>query len=385
MDRIQFGNKLNSAQTIDTGKGLKSLIIAGIGTSSVNDSINIEYKKAGAAISAGADIISDHSFYGDINSLHRHLIGDLGVHLSVVASYELSSRYNLQTSAKTVSKDNVLSLIAEQIDRGIDIITIHATLLAKDLETIKKTKRVIPMTSKGGGIIAKYIADTSLENPYWELFDELLQLVSDTGVAISLGTSFRPGSVCDKWDDLSEVEITRMSELVKRADKANVPIMVEGLGHISIDSIEPCILRTKKKCFDAPYRILTVATDRAMGNDHIASAIAVAVAIANGANLVQAVTRREHIGRPSIGDVVEAVSVARTAATIGELVSIGDYGIELEMSRARWEHGCKGNIELAISPQLAYKSINNEHLVVSKNCSMCGKYCGLEYARNSMI
>lgn len=377
---IKFGNKNNSLNNLCVGEKQRTLVIAGIGTSENTCSADLEFKKAQLALDAGADMISDHSFFGDINFFQKKLISELGARLSVVASYELSKRYNREKWDK-LDLNSVLSLIEEQISRGIDIITIHATLTHDDLRLLKTSGRIIPMSSKGGGIIADYMAQTGEENPYWVFFDEILNLVSGTGVAISLGTTFRPASVCDKWDDFSENEITKMGELVARADERNVPIIVEGLGHVSINEIESIVKKTKLKCHNAPYRILSVATDRAIGGDHISGAIAAAVAVANGANMIQAVSRKEHIGLPDCEDVVEAVTSAKIAAAVGELVSIGNYELECEMAKSRWENGCHGNLNFSINPKsvpaLAVKG--NDCI---KSCSMCGDYCGLEFAHS---
>lgn len=380
MNIIQFGNKNNSLGNLYTGEQQKTLVIAGVGTSENTCSTEFEFKKAQKALEAGADMISDHSFFGDINSFHKKLISELGARLSVVASYELSMRYR-QKKWDKLDSNQILSLIEEQVNRGIDIITIHATLTLEDLSLLKTSKRIIPMTSKGGGIIADYMTQTGEENPYWVFFDEILQLISGTGVAISLGTTFRPASVCDKWDNLSECEITKMGKLVAKADRLNIPIIVEGLGHVTIAEIENIVKKTKSKCYNAPYRILSVPTDRAIGGDHISGAIAAAIAVANGANMIQAVSRKEHIGLPNIDDIVEAVTSAKIAATVGELVSIENYEAEREMSESRWRNGCHGNLDFSIIPKsvLSLSIKENER---SKSCSMCGDYCGLEFARS---
>lgn len=382
MNVIQFGNNKNSLGNLSTGEKQKTLVIAGIGTSENGGSLESELKKAQSALEAGADMISDHSFFGDINSFHKKLIYELGARVSVVASYELSVRYKKEKWER-LDANQILSLLEEQVNRGIDIITIHATLTLDDLRLLKTSKRIIPMTSKGGGIIADYMIQTGEENPYWVFFDEILHLISGTGVAISLGTTFRPASVCDKWDFFSESEISKMGELVAKADSLNVPIIVEGLGHVSINEIEKIVKKTKLKCYNAPYRILSVSTDRAIGGDHISGAIAAAIAVANGANMIQAISRKEHVGLPNIEDIVEAVTSARIAATVGELVSIGNYEMEREMAKSRWQYGCHGNLDFSVIPKSVLALVVNENERL-KSCSMCGNYCGLEFAHSAI-
>ena len=380
MNIIQFGNKNNALGNLCVGEKQKTLVIAGVGTSESTCSLEYELKKVRQALLAGADMVSDHSFFGDINNFHKRIIFELGARLSVVASYELAVRHKHKKWDK-LGLNQILSLLEEQVARGIDIITIHATLTQDDLKLLKTSKRTIPMTSKGGGIIADYMIQTGEENPYWVYFDKILDLISGTGVAISLGTTFRPASVYDKWDCFSESEITKMGELVAKADKLNIPIIVEGLGHVSIDEIDKIVKRTKLKCYNAPYRILSVSTDRAIGGDHISGAIAAAIAVASGANMIQAVSRKEHVGLPNADDIVEAVTSAKIAATVGELVSIGNYELEYEMAKSRWQNGCHGNLNYSIIPRSVLAMTVNENERI-KSCSMCGDYCGLEFAHS---
>ena len=170
MNIIQFGNKNNALGDLCTGEKQRTLVIAGVGTSESTCSLESELKKVQLALKAGADMISDHSFFGDINSFHKKIIFELGARLSVVASYELSVRYG-QKKWNKLGLNQILSLIEEQVARGIDIITIHATLTLDDLNLLKTSKRIIPMTSKGGGSIADYMMQTDEENPNRVFFD----------------------------------------------------------------------------------------------------------------------------------------------------------------------------------------------------------------------
>jgi len=378
MRDIEFGSNLRGRPKIHCGSNSSTVVIASVGTSSEKDSAADEVAKSMLAAHVGADVVTDHSFYGDIPSIHRAIVDKVDVALSVVAAYEFAATYKKREWI-SASPRTPIDLLEQQVERGIDLVTIHASLLCADVANVDHNSRLIPTTSKGGGIIANYIRTTRRENPYYEYFDDILTTLAGTGVGISLGTTFRAASVCDGWDELMSNEVRTMGELVQRADGLGVPIMVEGFGHAAIDAIPTYIQLTKLYCHQAPYRVLPMATDRALGYDHISGAIAAAVAIANGADAVTAMSRAEHIGLPTSADMEEAIVAAKIAATSGELAKLGDYTNEQQMSRTRWAQGCKGDWSAAAHPPGA------EHALKSRNrfddqmiqCSMCGDFCGI--------
>jgi phosphomethylpyrimidine synthase len=174
-------------------------------------------------------------------------------------------------------------------------------------------------------------------------------------------------------------EIKAQGELVKRAHEAGVPVMIEGFGHADIGSIPTYIRLTKAICRGAPYRILPMCTDRALGFDHISGAIATATAVSFGADAVTAMSRAEHIGLPNEEDLEEAIVATRIAVAAGELVKLGEISSELQMSRTRWAQGCKGDWTTAIYPRgaelaLAERGRLGDQLI---QCGMCGDFCGI--------
>lgn len=233
--------------------------------------------------------------------------------------------------------------------------------------------------SKGGGIISKYLRNTEQENPYFEYFDDVIALFAEYGAAISLGTSFRPATVCDTWDMLLFEELITMGELCRRAQNANVPIMVEGIGHATINHIPQHIQLAKELCNGAPYRVLPMATDIALGFDHISAAIASAVAVNSGADAITCVSRAEHIGLPSQEDLEEAIIATIIAAHCGEVSVNREMSKERQMSLTRWQQGCKGDWTVAACPEGAKKALKKYDRLDDQliQCSMCGAYCGI--------
>ena len=213
------------------------------------------------------------------------------------------------------------------------------------------------------------------ENPYDVFFDDILKIAKKYDVCLSLGPTYRPGSVwdCQNNNELHLTELARMGELVRKADAAGVGIAVEGIGHAPLNAIENLIAKAKKLCNGAPYRVLTVSTDTAMGYDHISSAIASAVAVQHGADSITCVTRSEHLGLPSVQDIRESVICARIAAESGYRARTKEFPLDYLVSSARREFGCGARSEgFMFMDELACVD-RGEHK--GKSCGMCGDFC----------
>lgn|GEM_PF-1185565 len=381
MASCEIGNRLRRRPTFLCGDDHPTLLIASVGTSQKSDSLDVETTKTKRAVALGAHAVTDHSFYGRIEAYHKALIDNVDAYISTVANYELAARCREQGKGwQNVDGRVAIDLLAEQAERGMDIITVHASFLQRHLSMVARSNRLIPTTSKGGGIIASYMNLRGEENPYYLFFDDVLKVCGEYNVTISLGTAFRPATVCDTWDDLLIEELSVMGELVAKAQIAGVPIMIEGIGHATIGNIQTHIKLAKTLCHGAPYRILPMATDIALGYDHISAAIATAVAVANGANAVLCISRAEHIGLPSEQDLEEAIIAGKIAVHCGEISrSSGSLEKDRQMSLTRWSQGCKGDWTAAAHPEGAKEALQRYGRLDDQivQCSMCGAYCGI--------
>lgn len=373
-------NRLRSFSAPECGDRCETLVIASVGSSGEKDLLDIEVKKAEIAVRVGARAVTDHSFYGDIPSYHRRLISELPVAVSAVSNYEWAARVREEQRHWTSSDSKLaINVLAEQAARGIDMLTVHSSLRQKDLEDIKKSPRLIPMTSKGGGIVAAYMRATGLENPYYERFDEVLEIARDYEIVLSLGTSLRPATVCDQFDQLFLIELLAMQELTQRALEKGVKVMIEGIGHATLSDTSRYVRMTKDLCFGVPYRVLPMATDIALGYDHISGALGTAVAVMAGADAVTCISRAEHIGLPTDADIEEAVIATRIATHAAQLGDVVSLDKDRQMAMTRWMQGCKGDWTTAIYPAGAADALKRygryqDQLV---QCSMCGEYCGI--------
>lgn len=379
-----LGGKLRGVSPIDIGDNAKPIIFTHVGIISefqtkeeLDEAIELEAKKALRAIELGADAICDVSTNSNMALLHERLARVLDVPFGVVSVYETFVR--TRKEHLSVSKESFFRDLVAQLRRGADLLTLHATVFRDDRSLFKGSGRIIPSTSRGGMMMLELLEAAELENPYYTYFDDILKLCIEYGASISLAPMFRPASVVDarEGDTLHVLELTRMAELVKMAAKSGVTIMIEGIGHASLVDIPRLVSKAKELCPEAAYRIMPVATDVAIGFDHISSAIAVATAIQHGADSITCVTRKEHIGIPSFEDTEEGVISAIIAAHIGYSARTGDLERDRRMSSERFRKGCLGDVEAALFPTEIYKELADERV-----CSMCGEYCPLKKQRN---
>ncbi|MDD5586924.1 MAG: phosphomethylpyrimidine synthase ThiC [Alphaproteobacteria bacterium] len=382
MTHCDIGNKLRNRPTIKCGDGHPTLLIGSVGTSQATDSLETEIAKTNRAVALGVHVVTDHSFYGDLAPYHKALVENVDAGISTVACYEFAARHGGKTGQDFCQEGGRLAidLLREQAERGIDMITVHAPVLKRHLPMVARAERLIPTTSKGGGILARYMSRTGQENPYYVHYDEILDVFKTYNVTMSLGTAFRPASVCDTWDDLLTEELTVMGELVHRAQTAGVSVMIEGIGHATIGNIPKHVQLAKSLCYNAPYRVLPMATDIALGYDHISAAIATAAAVAAGANAILCVSRSEHIGLPSEADLEEAIITGKIAVHCGEISLPGaDLSKDRQMSLTRWKKGCKGDWNAAVCPENAREALKKHGRLDDPcvQCSMCGIYCGI--------
>lgn len=364
-------NILRNIQPVIMGEDSFPVIVSNVGITARDESFHDEAAKATAAVKAGADIISDLSMVPNISELHKWYVDNVDCPLSCVAVYETY----LKTQHKKVDSNQFIKDFEEQAIRGVDLITLHATVHKNDIDLIRSSQRLIPVTSRGGTMMLDCMIRNGYENPYYEFFDEVLKIALKYHVCISLGPMYRPASVwdCACQNELHLLEIERMADLVKKAQHVGVGIAVEGIGHAPISQIPSLVLKSKHKCNNAPYRVLSVATDVAMGFDHISSAIASAVAVQYGADSITCVTRDEHLGKPSVNSIIESVYAARVAAEVGYRSRKGTFPLDYSVSSARRNMGCHASSDAFMFSELipAFPSENRD----KKSCGMCGDYC----------
>lgn len=364
------------------GKGLATKVNANIGTSEAFPEIEKELDKLNAAIGAGADAVMDLSTGGDINLSRRKIIEASSVAVGTVPVYQaMVESYSNHKNLVDMTADELFDVIEEQAKEGVDFITVHCGVTLETIDRLKNEGRITDIVSRGGAHMTGWMIYNQKENPLYEQYDRLLNIAKKYDVTLSLGDGLRPGCLTDATDKAQVQELIILGELVDRARKAGVQVMVEGPGHVPMDQIEANMKLEKQLCHGAPFYVLgPLVTDIAMGYDHIAGAIGGAIAAAAGADFLCYVTPAEHLGLPDIDDVREGVIASKIAAHAADIVKgvKGAWERNVEMARARKTLNWDKQIQLSIFPDKAMRVRKAKNTSDEKRCTMCGKYCAMD-------
>lgn len=360
------------------GQGLRTKINVNLGVS--NDCCNVEgeLEKARLAVELGADAIMDLSCYGKTEEFRRRLVEMSPAAVGTVPVYDAVGFYEKELREITASE--FLGVVGKHARDGVDFMTIHAAINRETAARFKKGERLTDIVSRGGSLLFAWMEMNEQENPFYEYYDEILDICREYDVTISLGDACRPGSVKDATDSSQIQELIVMGELAKRAWEKDVQVMIEGPGHVPLNEIASNMLLEKKLCHGAPFYVLgPLVTDIAPGYDHITAAIGGALAAASGADFLCYVTPAEHLRLPTLDDVKEGIIASRIAAHAADIAKgvPGARRWDDEMSAARRSLDWERMFELALDPEKA-RRYREESLPQDKStCTMCGKMCAV--------
>ncbi len=367
------------------GNGLKTKINANIGTSPKHCNPDEELKKLQTAIKYGADSVMDLSTAGDIDRILKSIIDNSSVMVGTVPVYNVMTqliRKNKELS--DMKPDDLFLEIEKQAKMGVDFMTLHCGVTQTSISFLENDERVLGIVSRGGSFIKSWMLATGSENPLYEQYDRVLDICEKYDVTISLGDGLRPGACNDATDRAQVAELLILGELVEKAHKRGVQVMVEGPGHVPLDQIEINIKLMKKICNNAPFYVLgPLVTDIAPGYDHIVGAIGGAIAAAHGADFLCYVTPAEHLCLPTIDDVREGVISSKIAAHCGDFVKNvkGARNTDYNMSHARRELNWENMFKYAIEPELPRTRKQLSESARENYCSMCGFLCAIKIDR----
>jgi phosphomethylpyrimidine synthase len=362
------------------GKGLSTKVNANIGTSSDFGSIETELEKLRVLIDARSDTVMDLSTGGDIAAVRRAVLAECHIPLGTVPVYQACVAAAAKEGAMVkMTADDLFEAIEEHARDGVDFITVHCGVTRAAIDRLKQQKRVADVVSRGGAFLIGWILYNGQENPLYEQYDRLLEIARQYDVTLSLGDGMRPGSLADATDRAQIEELLTLGELVERAQKAGVQVMVEGPGHIPLDQIETNIRLQKAICKEAPFYVLgPLVTDVAAGYDHITGAIGGAIAAAAGADFLCYVTPAEHLSLPDAEDVRNGVVASRIAAHAADIVKgvKGAKDWDRKMSVARKKLDWHEQARLSLDPERS-RQVHQKHASAGRACSMCGGFCAM--------
>src|SRR6202165_230957 len=365
--------------------GVESLckINANIGNSAVTSNIEEELKKLHTAVHYGADTVMDLSTGGDIHTIREAIIRHSPVPIGTVPIYEAISRVK---RVEDLNKNVMLEVVEEQAKQGVDYMTIHAGVLIQYLPMV--SKRITGIVSRGGAILAQWMAHHHKQNFLYECFDDICKIFARHDVSFSLGDGLRPGCIADASDEAQFAELKTLGELTKKAWAYDVQVMIEGPGHVPLDKIKEQVDKEKELCYEAPFYTLgPLVTDIAPGYDHITSAIGAAMIGWHGAAMLCYVTPKEHLGLPNEKDVKDGIIAYKIAAHAADIARHrpGVQDRDNALSHARYTFDWAKQFELSLDPETA-RSMHDETLPdkfykEASFCSMCGpKFCSMNYS-----
>ena len=359
-DEVAKGRMIIPANKVHLAKGLSPIAIgraattkinANLGASSLASDENRELEKIECAIRYGADTVMDLSTGADLDALRSRIIDAVSVPVGVVPMYQICEELD---DVLDMTRADILDVVERQARQGVDYMTIHCALLQRHIPLVDS--RLTGIVSRGGSLTAKWMVAKNAENPFYEAFDDLCDIMKEYDVAWSLGDGMRPGCLHDASDAAQFAELSVMGELVKRAWERGTQVMIEGPGHVPLDQIADNMKRQAVECFEAPFYVLgPVVCDIAPGYDHITSAIGAAVAAFNGASMLCYVTPKEHLGLPNLEDVRNgcvAYKIAAHAADVA-LHRPGARDRDDEMARARFAFDWEKQFALSLDPERA--------------------------------
>jgi len=379
-------NRLHSCiKPTGIGSMLRTKINVNLGVSKDCKNYDEEMKKVSAAISLGADAIMDLSSHGDTTPFRRYLTENCSAMIGTVPVYDAVIHYKRDLS--TLTARDFIDIVKVHAEDGVDFVTLHCGITKETVKEIKNGSRKLNIVSRGGSLLFAWMCMTGNENPYYEFFDEILDICREYDVTLSLGDACRPGCLADAGDICQIDELVKLGALTKRAWEKDVQVIIEGPGHMSLDKIYPNMKIQKSICMGAPFYVLgPLVCDTAPGYDHITAAIGGAVAAASGAAFLCYVTPAEHLSLPDAEDVKQGIIASKIAAHAADIAKGIPHAedIDNKMADARKNFDWEVQFSLAIDPETARKRRSESKPEIDESCSMCGKFCAVRSVNRAL-
>ncbi len=361
------------------GSMLKTKINVNLGTSRDCIDPEAEMNKVRAAVDMGAEAIMDLSSFGDTRKFRKMLTESCPAIIGTVPIYDAVVYYHKPLIK--ITTEEWIDIVRMHAEDGVDFMTIHCGINKETVKKFKRNKRMMNIVSRGGSIIFAWMEMTGKENPFYERFDEILDICREYDVTLSLGDACRPGCLSDGTDASQIEELITLGELTQRAWEKDVQIMIEGPGHMPMNQIAANMEIQKTLCHGAPFYVLgPIVTDIAPGYDHITSAIGGAIAAQNGAAFLCYVTPAEHLRLPDVNDVREGIIATKIAAHAADIAKgvPGAIDWDNQMGTARHMLDWNAMFDLAIDPEKARRYRESSKPEKEDTCSMCGNFCAVK-------
>ena len=360
------------------GEGLSTKVNVNLGISGDKADAAEEWKKVKIAEDFGADAIMDLSNSGKTRQFRQQLIDETPLMVGTVPMYDAIGY--MEKPLVKLTKDDLFEVVRTHAEDGVDFMTIHCGINKSVTKTFKETGRLMNIVSRGGSLLFGWMEVTGNENPFYEFYDELLEICHEYDVTISLGDSCRPGCLYDSNDATETAEMIELGKLCKRAWAAGVQVMVEGPGHMALDEIAANMKLQKRLCHNAPFYVLgPLVTDIGVGYDHITAAIGGAISASSGADFLCYVTPAEHLCLPNAQDVLDGLMATKIAAHAADIAKKVPHARDMDdkMGQARRKLDWDAMWKCALDPVTGKKRYEESPAATEGTCTMCGKMCAV--------
>lgn len=353
------------------GSMLRTKINVNLGISKDCKDYDVEMEKVMSAVKMGGEAIMDLSSHGNTQPFRQKLTSECPAMIGTVPVYDSVIHY--QRDLDTLTAKDFIDVVRLHAQDGVDFVTLHCGITRKTIEQIRKHKRKMNIVSRGGSLVFAWMCMTGEENPFYEYYDEILDICREYDVTVSLGDACRPGCLADATDVCQIEELVRLGELTKRAWEKDVQVMVEGPGHVPMNQIAANMKVQQTICMGAPFYVLgPLVTDIAPGYDHITSAIGGAIAAMSGAAFLCYVTPAEHLALPNLEDVKQGIIASKIAAhaagTLQRELKVQEIlTIKWQMQEEFLTGISNGNVLLTLKQQKKYvqtECLNTKTLVL---------------------
>ena len=360
------------------GEGLSTKVNVNLGISGDKADAAEEWKKVKIAEDFGADAIMDLSNSGKTRQFRQQLVDETPLMVGTVPMYDAIGY--MEKPLVKLTKDDLLEVVRAHAEDGVDFMTIHCGINKSVIKTFKETGRLMNIVSRGGSLLFGWMEVTGNENPFYEFYDEVLEICHEYDVTISLGDSCRPGCLYDSNDATETAEMIELGKLCKRAWAAGVQVMVEGPGHMALDEIAANMKLQKRLCHNAPFYVLgPLVTDIGVGYDHITAAIGGAISASSGADFLCYVTPAEHLCLPNAQDVLDGLMATKIAAHAADIAKKVPHARDMDdkMGQARRKLDWDAMWKCALDPVTGKKRYEESPAATEGTCTMCGKMCAV--------
>lgn len=365
-------------RTFGVGEGLSTKVNVNLGISGDKADAAEEWKKVKIAEDFGADAIMDLSNSGKTRQFRQQLIDETPLMVGTVPMYDAIGY--MEKPLVKLTKDDLFEVVRAHAEDGVDFMTIHCGINKSVTKTFKETGRLMNIVSRGGSLLFGWMEVTGNENPFYEFYDELLEICHEYDVTISLGDSCRPGCLYDSNDATETAEMIELGKLCKRAWAAGVQVMIEGPGHMALDEIAANMKLQKRLCHNAPFYVLgPLVTDIGVGYDHITAAIGGAISASSGADFLCYVTPAEHLCLPNAQDVLDGLMATKIAAHAADIAKKVPHARDMDdkMGQARRKLDWDAMWKCALDPVTGKKRYEESPAATEGTCTMCGKMCAV--------